>query len=296
VIQAMDASIIILTKNAGQNFASLLQHIGAQKFDGLYEVIVIDSGSTDDTIRTAKEFPIKITQIEPEAFHHGKTRNLGAELSSGRILVYITQDALPLHDNWLHKLTDDLKNPQVAMVVGRQIPWQTTKPPEKFFYVYNFPEQKIIAKPKSSSYYLDNVFISNVNSAIRKDVWQQFEFSETIIMAEDKEFANRILSAGWTIVYEPAAAVYHAHDFSLWSTFQRYLDFGISLKQGAGGLPKSHKSVIRSAFKYFSAELKYLHASGCLQWVPYSIVYEASKYLGLLLGKSGLVRRNQGQR
>lgn len=296
MIRAMDVSIVILTKNAGQNFVSLLQHIMTQELDGLYEVLVIDSGSTDDTLRTAKEFPVKITQIEPEAFHHGKTRNLGAELSSGRILVYITQDALPINNDWLEKLANNFKDPNVAMVIGRQIPWQTTKPPEKFFYVHNFPEQKIIVKPKSSSYYLDNVFISNVNSAIRKDVWQQFKFSEAIIMAEDKEFANRILSAGWTIIYEPSAAVYHAHDSSLWSAFQKSLDFGICLKQGAGGLPKSRKSVIKRAFKYFSAELKYLHASGYLKWLPYSIVYDTSKYLGLLLGKSGLVRRNQGQR
>lgn len=296
MIRAMDVSIIILTKNAGQNFTPLLQHISTQEFDGLYEVLVIDSGSTDDTLRTAKEFPVKITQIEPQAFHHGKTRNLGAELSGGRILVYITQDALPINNDWLEKLTDNLEDPNVGMVIGRQIPWQTTKPPEKFFYVYNFPEQKVIVKAKPSSYYLDNVFISNVNSAIRKDIWQQFKFSEAIIMAEDKEFANRILSAGWTIIYEPAAVVYHAHDFSLWSNFQRYLDFGTCLRQGAGGLPKSRKSVIKAAFEYFGAELKYLRASGYLKWLPYSIVYDTTKYLGLLLGKSGLVRRNQGQR
>jgi rhamnosyltransferase len=292
----MDVSIIILTKNAGQNFAPLLQHISTQKFDGLYEVLVIDSGSTDDTLKTAKEFPVKITQIEPQAFHHGKTRNLGAELSSGRILVYITQDALPINNDWLGKLTDNLENPNVAMIIGRQIPWQTTKPPEKFFYARNFPEQKIIVKRKPSNYYLDNIFVSNVNSAIKKNVWQQFKFSEAIMMAEDKEFANRILSAGWTIIYEPAAVVYHAHDFSIWSNFQRYLDFGISLKQGAGGLTKSRKSAIKAAFEYFGAELKYLHASGYLKWLPYSIVYDATKYLGLLLGKSGLVKRNQDRR
>jgi rhamnosyltransferase len=284
----MDVSIIILTKNAGQNFTPLLQHISTQKFNGLYEVLVIDSGSTDDTVRTAKEFPVKITQIEPHAFHHGKTRNLGAKLSNGSTLVYVTQDALPI--------TNNLKDPNVAMVIGRQIPWQNAKPPEKFFYVRNFPEQKIIVKPKVSSYYLDNIFISNVNSAIRKDVWQQFKFSEAIFMAEDKEFANRILSAGWIIIYEPSAAVYHAHDFSLWSNFQRYLDFGICLRQGASGLPKSRKSAIKVAFEYFGAELKYLRASGYLKWLPYSIVYDTTKYLGLLLGKSGLVRRNQGRR
>ena len=126
----MDASIIILTKNAGESFGALLRCVFSQKFDGSFEVLVIDSGSVDDTLVVAQTFPTKITRIKPEEFHHGKTRNLGAELASGRILVYITQDALPLSNDWLKKLTDSFSEPNVAMVVGRQIPWQTTKPPK----------------------------------------------------------------------------------------------------------------------------------------------------------------------
>ncbi|NWF78377.1 MAG: glycosyltransferase family 2 protein, partial [Chloroflexi bacterium] len=157
----MDISIIILTKNAGEGFATLLQRLSSQKLDGNYEIIVIDSDSTDGTPEIAQSFPVKIVRIKTEEFHHGRTRNLGAEQASGRILVYITQDALPLHDSWLHKLTADLKNPQVAMVVGRQIPWPTTKPPEKFFYSYYFPEHKIEVVHDASDYYRDNMFISN---------------------------------------------------------------------------------------------------------------------------------------
>ena len=118
----MDASIIILTKNAGENFKQLLEHIFSQKFDDQYQVLVIDSGSTDDTVNTAKEFPVQITKIKPEEFHHGRTRNLGAQLSSGSILVYITQDALPVNNDWLQKLAANFKDPNVAMVCGRQLP------------------------------------------------------------------------------------------------------------------------------------------------------------------------------
>jgi rhamnosyltransferase len=279
----MDVSIIILTKNAGENFKQLLERIFSQRFDGQFEVLIVDSGSTDATLKTAGGFPAKITEIRPEAFHHGKTRNLGAELSSGTILVYITQDALPINNDWLDKLAGNFKNPNVAMVIGRQIPWQTTKPPEKFFYVHNFPEQKIIVQPKSSGYYLDNVFVSNVNSAIRKDVWQQFKFSETIIMAEDKEFANRILSAGWTIVYEPEAAVYHGHDFGLWSVFKRYLDYGVSYSQGVKVAKSSNW--VANRLGYFVREAKYIVSNeGGWKWLPYSVAYEAGKLAGLGMG------------
>jgi rhamnosyltransferase len=278
-----DVSVIILTKNAGEGFATLLQRLSSQKFDGNYEIIVIDSGSIDGTPEIAQSFPVKIVRIKPEEFHHGRTRNLGAEQASGRILVYITQDALPLHDNWLHELTNDLKNPQVAMVVGRQIPSQTTKPPEKFFYSYYFPEHKIEVVRGASDYYRDNMFISNVNSAIKRDVWQQFKFSEDIVLAEDKEFAKRILHAGWKIVYQPDAVVYHAHDFSLRSIFHRSVDTGIALNQGVN-VPRSRNWAI-NRLGYFAREAKYIVSNeGGWKWLPYSAAYEASKLLGVIMG------------
>ena len=292
-MNSVAASIIILTKTAGANFRPLLQRIFSQRFNGDFEVLVVDSGSTDDTVRIAEDFPVRITRIAPEAFHHGRTRNLGAELSCGSTLVYITQDALPIRKNWLQELTGGLRHPSVAMVVGRQVAWQTTKPPEKSFYVQNFPEHRIVVNYSHSGYYLDNIFISNVNSAIRKDVWQQFRFSEAVITAEDKEFANRILAAGWTIVHEPAAAVYHAHDLSIRSAFHRSVDSGIALRQGVGGPPRAPKSLIGRVFRQIRAELRYYDASGYLKWVPYSMIYHSSKYLGLLIGRSGLVKRNR---
>ncbi|MBM4452782.1 MAG: glycosyltransferase, partial [Chloroflexi bacterium] len=266
----MDISIIILTKNAGEGFTTLLQRISSQKFDGNYEIVVLDSGSTDSTLEIAHSFPTKITRIEPREFHHGRTRNLGAELASGRILVYITQDALPLYDSWLQKLTEDLDDPRVAMVVGRQIPWPDTKPPEKFFYSYYFPEHKIEVVSGASGYYRDNMFISNVNSAIKRDVWQQFKFSEKVILAEDKEFARRVLLAGWKIVYRPDAVVYHAHDFSLRSIFRRSMDSGIALAQGVN-VPRSRNWVI-SRLWYFVKEAGYIVANrGWWKWLPYSV-------------------------
>lgn len=281
----MDVSIIILTKDAGGNFEPLLERIFSQQFDGQFEVLVIDSGSTDETLTVASQFPTKVTQIKAGEFHHGGTRNLGAELSRGKMLVYITQDALPLHKDWLGKLTDNFREPEVAMVVGRQIPWQSTKPPEKFFYAYNFPSFKIRVDPGASDYYHDNVFISNVNSAIRKDVWQQFRFSESITMVEDKEFARRILAASRSIIYEPDAAVYHGHDFGLRSIFERYVDYGVSYSRGAKGLPKSGGSAVGKASNYLAEEFRYLKRNGYLKWLPYSFLYEASKWLGTSLGQ-----------
>jgi len=190
-----------------------------------------------------------------------------------------------MNDDWLRKLTDDFREPKVAMVVGRQIPWQSTKPPEKFFYAHHFPSFRVEVNAGARNYYHDNVFISNVNSAIRKDVWQQFRFSENVVAAEDKEFAKRILSAGWSIIYEPEAVAYHGHDFGLRSVFERHVDYGVADSQGVKGLPGSEGTAIGKASRYLAEEVRYLASNGYLRWLPYSLLYEASKWLGTSLGQ-----------
>lgn len=280
----MKASIIVLTKNAGEGWESLLQRLFSQKSNSEYEVIVIDSGSTDATVEIARRYPVRLVTIPPEEFHHGRTRNLGAGLARGEILVYITQDALPLQDDWLQRLLDNFADPSVAMVCGRQIPWQHTKPPERFFYLYNFPDFKIRVTAHDPDYYHDNLFISDVNSALRKDIWQQFRFSDKVIVAEDKELAARLLAADWTIIYEPAAPVYHAHDLSLKEAFNRYILYGVALTQGSGALPRS-RNWLAHRLGYVIQEMKFvLSQHRWWHWLPYSIAYELSKLLGIACG------------
>lgn len=277
------ASIIILTKNAGEYFHRLLTQIYRQEFSGAFEVIVIDSGSTDGTVEVARRFPVRFRAINPYEFHHGRTRNLGASLAEGDYLVYITQDALPQSNLWLQSLTTGLHRDDVAMVVGRQIAWNSVKPPERFFYRYYFPTQDIQVFYGADDYYRDNMFISSVNSAIKKEIWQKFKFAENVVLAEDKELARRLLLAGWRIVYSAGAPVYHAHDFSLKYIFNRSIESGIALRQGVN-VPRSKNWIIKR-LGYFIQEAKYvIDNEKPWKWLPYSMVYEVTRILGIITG------------
>jgi rhamnosyltransferase len=278
----MDASIIILTKNGGDNFPRLLSRLQEQEYVGEYEILVIDSGSSDGTVNTARGCGIRVVEIKPEEFHHSKTRNLGASLTTGRFIVYITQDALPINNSWLQQLTAPFSDDKVAMVTGRQVAWEDTIPPEKYFYIYSFPEFRIEVK-LGNEYIRDNIFISDVNATYRREIWEKYRFSETILQAEDKEIAKRLLFAGYTIIYEPQAAVYHAHNFTLKALFKRSTEIGQSLKQKVA-MPRS-KYWIVARIRYYLSELKYIiTCHHWFLWLPYTLIYESLRISGIIFG------------
>src|SRR4030043_2343566 len=102
-------SIILLTKNGDIYLEEVLRKVFAQEIEETFEVIAIDSGSIDHTREILAKFPIRVEEIPPSTFNHGETRNLGARLAKGEYLVYLTQDATPLNEEWLEGLVYPLK-------------------------------------------------------------------------------------------------------------------------------------------------------------------------------------------
>lgn len=277
-----DASIIILTKNAGSDFQDTLEAIYAQKYRGKFEVIIVDSGSTDNTLQIAQNYPAKVHNIKPEEFGHGKTRNLAANLASGGYLAFLTQDAVPATDRWLSNLVRNLKDSKVAGVYGRQIPRRGTRPMESFFLNTRYPLSKVVKSAGQGKIDMNTIFFSNANSAIRKEIWEKYPFDDGLIMSEDQEWARKVLLAGYEIVYDPEAAVYHSHNYSIKTVFRRYFDSGVSLNQFAG---KEYGSFTSEGLAYTKNEMKFLITNGYMKWLPYAVLYDLAKFLGVSLGK-----------
>jgi len=213
----MKISIILVTKNAGKQFAELLSKLHQQEPKPL-EIIVIDSGSTDGTVEIASKNGCKMYEIPPQEFHHGKTRNYGASLALGDCVVFLSQDVAPVNNFLLYKLTLPLEENQVAGVYGRQIAYPDADPIEKFFYLHFYAHAGTIRLTKADCenknlFYVKYAFTSDACAALRKSVWEQFKFSETVLMAEDKQWALDVLTAGYTLIYEPTAEVFHSHSY-----------------------------------------------------------------------------------
>ena len=67
----IDVSIIIPVKNGGQLFKMVLEGIHKQNFDGTYEVICVDSGSTDQSKQNILRNNFKLYE-RPETLEHLK--------------------------------------------------------------------------------------------------------------------------------------------------------------------------------------------------------------------------------
>ncbi|MGY4884319.1 MAG: glycosyltransferase family 2 protein [Nanobdellota archaeon] len=281
-MKSPESSIVILTRNAGDKLKNTLDHIFSQKYKD-FEVIIIDSASTDNTLDIAKKYPVRIKKIKVEEFGHGKTRSLGAKLSKGKYVIYITHDAVPKDNNWLYELINPLKkDKKIAGVYSRQVPKENEKAIERCFYLSLYPDKDKLWGWENFTQG-DNIF-SDVSSAIKRDILLKHPYSDKIIISEDYEWAIRILKEGYNIFYNSKSQVFHSHNYGLIKLFKRNFDIGVAYrsiyisKEKEGGF-------FKKGMKIMGNELKYLAKNKKAYLIPYALLKDATKFLGVTLGK-----------
>ena len=282
----MLASIIIPTKNEATNIGPCLDQVYGQRVDFPFEVVVIDSGSLDGTIDIVKQYPARLLQIAPGEFHHARTRNLGARASSGTYVVFLSGDAIPAGQGWLNALVRTFQEPGVAAVYGRQLAKPDAKPERVFFMQHRYGTQRLVksANGSTAGKYLLYQF-STVNAAIPREVWERTPFPEDINGLEDFSFAMQVIKQGHKIVYEPDAAVFHSHNYSLMKSFQQYFDNGVVYQRREVWNGQQENRMGSDGLSYLRQEMKYLIERGHGLRVPYVLCYEAARYVGIVLGR-----------
>jgi rhamnosyltransferase len=280
------ASFILPTRNVERYIESLLEAIFSQEYEGEIEVLIMDS-SDDRTPAIVKGFPIKYVWVDPDDYNYGKTRNEGAAMTDGEFLIFLSTDVEIGDRKWLSKLTSHFSDPKVAGVYGRQIPKKGATPMEQFFILHTYPEDSdlIILENGRLKQRKTPVFFSNVNSAIRRSVWEQIKLPE-MLKGEEAEWAKRALLAGYKIIYDSEAAVYHSHKYSLRGVFQEYFDSGASMSVTHQN-PIMHyplRAFVADGLNYVSGEYRFMLKNGYWRWLPYAIIYDTMKFLGFSLG------------
>lgn len=298
----MDVSIVIPTKNGGELFEQVLRKVFEQKTKYEYEVICVDSGSTDNTINIIKKFPCKLYQISPEEFGHGKTRNYGASKGTGEFIVFITQDALPVDENWLENFIDAMKiDEEVAGGFGIHKPYPGCNVLDQRDITLHFKG----FGDKNTIYYMDDpvryqteegyrhflAFFSDNNSCLRRSIWEKHPYPD-VDFSEDQIWAKRMIELGYKKVYCPTAAVYHSHNYPLKTYFKRYYDeYKAIYEIHRYQMYTSVKGMLHGMFYLIGRDFKYIwnpknHISHKLKQMHYAWVRNRYKSIAGYIGGS----------
>ncbi len=283
---SLDASIVLLTKNAGVELTRLLGAVHAQKQNARFEVIAVDSGSTDGTLGILKGFNVPVTCIPPDQFHHARTRNLAANLTRGRILIFLSQDAIPVDDGWLSAMIANFDDTTVGAVYGRQLAKVGSSQERRDVFDTIYGDKKIVKDPANRNGMGYRFYhFSDANAAIRRSVWATVRFPENLKVFEDLGIAKLILDSGWKIVYEPRAAVFHSHTHTTLGLLKRYFDIGYTLKLlRIWDAPGSRQSLIRDGWKLLTGKLRSMRNKTSARATRRGLEQDLAKSVGLFLG------------
>ncbi|AEE14482.1 glycosyl transferase family 2 [Thermodesulfobium narugense DSM 14796] len=280
-------SVIIPTYNAEKYlerfFQSLIENL--KKCDVKSEIIVIDSSSTDNTVKLAKEFKALVYVIPKKEFDHGGTRSYAAKIAAGDILIFFTQDALLFDELSLSNLISHFQDRDVGAVYGRQICYKNTNPFGRHLRLFNYPEEFLVKEYKDKSKYgIKTAFMSNSFCGYRKTALDKIGyFKESLIMGEDTYAGALLLKAGYKIVYEPKAIVFHSHNYTVFEEFRRYFDIGV-FHNSERWLLEEFGSAQGEGKRYIKSELNFLIKNRLYKYLPEYIVRNLLKYTGYKLG------------
>lgn len=197
-----EISIIIRTKNEERWIRHCLEMIYKQSYQD-FEVILVDNQSNDHTVEVAKRFNLaQIVNINE--FRPGLAINEGIRVSKGKYIVCLSAHCIPKDQDWLatlHRNFDD--DEKIAGVYGRQLPVSFTEALDKRDLLIVFGQDRRVQ--------VKDYFFHNANSMFRKDVWDKYPFDEEVSNIEDRVWGKAVTEAGFHIVYDPDAAVFHHH-------------------------------------------------------------------------------------
>ncbi len=190
-------SIIIPTLNEERMLPRCLESLEKQSF-GDFEVIVVDSGSEDDTVAIARMHGAKVV-FEPK-LGFAVAKNFGAAEAVGEILVFTDADSLHPQD-WLARIVAHFAHKEVVAVIG------PIKPIERgIIHMVMFALTTGIIPHITS--FLGFYVAQAPNQAFRRSAFEKVGgYDERLRMLEDNELPNRIKTTG-KVVFDPSIWVY----------------------------------------------------------------------------------------
>lgn len=231
-------SVVIPTLNAASEVGPLIESLKAQTVAPA-EIVVVDSESGDRTAEAAEAAGAsRVIRIRRAEFNHGSTRHMALLETSGELVCFLTQDALPADGAYLENLIRPLaRDPEVALASGRQLSRPGARRFVQLVQGFNYPDEpNVRGAGDVAAYGIKAFFASDACSCYRRSAYLACGGFPAVETNEDMLMAARLIAAGYRVAYAPAAVVVHSHDLSPAEQFRRNRAVGRFLEAHRGDL------------------------------------------------------------
>ena len=225
-----ELGVVIPTYNAGGQLEQLLTSL-IQQEKKLSKIIIIDSTSTDGTPELVRRYGIELHTIRKEDFRHGTTRQLGCDLMPPDIdiICFLTQDVTLQGGQSIAHLEASLRrHPRAGAAYGRQLPRENATCSARLQRQFNYPATSIVKTMQSRAKLgIKTTFLSDSFAMYRRDALQAVGgFPSEVTICEDMYVGAKLLLAGYEILYDADACVYHSHNDTWRNIWRRYQAIG----------------------------------------------------------------------
>ncbi len=213
-------SIVIPTLNAGPEFQLLLRKLRLQKAVREVEIVVVDSGSADNTIQWARQAGCKVVCILPAEFSHSYARNRGADEASGDYLLFMVQDAYPIGDYWLHGMLRYLWDHADQNVVAASCAEYSRSDSDMMYDAMVNTHYRFLgclAYDRIGEHQGDDHMalrsqgqLSDVSCLIARERFMQYRYRGDY--AEDLDLGIRLIKDGYRVAMLASVKVIHSHN------------------------------------------------------------------------------------
>lgn len=215
-------SIVIRAYNEEQHLGQLLEGLRHQSLSPL-EVIVVDSGSTDRTPQIARQYGAHLVMLSPQEFTFGHSLNLGIQHAHSDWIVIASAHVYPVYPDWLERLLAPFQDEKVALTYGKQRGLPLSKYAERQIFHQWYPDQTQLKQL--------HPFCNNANAAIRRKLWEEHPYDETLSGLEDLAWAKWVVEQGYYLAYVAEAEVIHVHHETPDAVYNRYRREAMAFKR-----------------------------------------------------------------
>ena len=211
-------SVIIPTYNRKEEIKDAIASLSKQTYPPeLYEVVVVDDGSTDGTINLLQKLSentnINLKFLYQENKGPGAARNHGIKFSNGDIICFMDSDCIA-DPKWIEAHVRSYTEKDIGGVGGSVLPYDASSLISRYADLYEY--QLRVFKNNLLKY------VNTSNASFRRSVLEVVNgFDENIIYTEDKDLSIRVRKAGYKLKFSEDAIIFHKHRRSMFDMLRR---------------------------------------------------------------------------